>query len=201
MIDLSHSIGVATPVFPGDGDVRVTCLSNSEIRLSRVEMSLHTGTHLDAPYHFAPNTATADQISLDRCMGAAHLIDLRGVREIRAADLQPHVAALKSARLVLLATGWCGHWGAADYFTAHPCLTGSGAQFLADCGIGLLGVDMPSVDREPYDAHRILLRAGVLIVENLTNLDAIGAEEFQFIALPLKLAGGDGSPVRAIAIL
>jgi kynurenine formamidase len=74
------------------------------------------------------------------------------------------------------------------------------AEFLLDCGVELTGVDMPSVDQAPYPAHRVLLAAGVPIVENLTNLDAIGADFFELIVLPLRLAGRDGSPVRAIAV-
>jgi kynurenine formamidase len=65
--------------------------------------------------------------------------------------------------------------------------------------VELLGVDMPSVDQAPFPAHKVLLGAGVLIVENLTNLEAIGADRFELIVLPLKLMGRDGSPVRAIA--
>jgi kynurenine formamidase len=100
-----------------------------------------------------------------------------------------------------LQTGWSKHWDSPSYFTDHPTLAADAAQFLVECGVQLTAVDMPSVDRAPYPAHRILLGAGVLIVENLTNLDVIGASEFQLIVLPLKLVGRDGSPVRAVAVV
>ncbi len=99
----------------------------------------------------------------------------------------------------MLNTGWHHRWGSADYFTAHPVITGEAAQFLVDCGVMLVGVDTPSVDRAPYPAHLVLLGNDVLIVENLTNLDAIDGDDFEFIALPLAVVGRDGSPVRAAA--
>ena len=101
----------------------------------------------------------------------------------------------------MLYTGWSRHWGSPCYFRDYPCLSADAAQFLVDCGIALAGVDMPSVDRAPYPAHKVLLGAGVLIVENLANVEAISAEEFQLVVLPLKLVGREGSPVRAVAMV
>lgn len=79
-------------------------------------------------------------------------------------------------------------------------ISGPAARLIVDCGVQLVGVDTPSVDRPPFDAHLALLGNDVLIVENLANLDAITAEVFQLAALPLALVGRDGSPVRAIAL-
>jgi kynurenine formamidase len=204
IVDLSYPVGPDSPVFPGDGPVRVTVLEESCMNLSRIEFSLHTGTHMDAPFHFFNGGETIDRVALDRCIGAACLIDLRNVSvgdEIRRDHLEARADALCRARAVVLHTGWSMHWGGVRYFNSHPCLTEEAARFLVDCGVQLVGVDMPSVDRAPYPAHRVLLGAGVLIVENLTNLEAIGADLFQLVVLPLKLAGRDGSPVRAVAIV
>ena len=204
VVDLSHPVSADTPVFPGDGPVGVTILSAGEIHLSRMDLSLHTGTHMDAPFHFCGGGQTIDRVPLARCIGPARRIDLRGVtagEAIGRAHLLPHADALHQARIAVLDTAWSQHWGAPDYFTDHPCLTGDAAQFLLDCGVQLVGVDMPSIDRAPYAAHRILLGAGVPIVENLTNLDAIGTDPFELVVLPLKLAGRDGSPVRAVAMV
>jgi arylformamidase len=189
-------------VFPGDGPVRITILEQDSTNLSRIDFSVHTGTHMDAPFHFFAGAATIDCVPLESCMGSARLIDLRPTApagEIRHRYLAPHRETLCQARIAVLQTGWSTHWGSPSYFTDHPCLAADAAQFLVDCGVQLVAVDMPSVDRAPYPAHHILLGAGVLIVENLTNLDAIGASEFQLIVLPLKLVGRDGSPVRAVA--
>src|ERR1019366_7327628 len=192
IVDLSQPVGAGTPVYPGDGPVRVTVVDQTSVNLSRIDLSVHTGTHMDAPFHFFNGAETIDRIPLDRCVGLARLIDLRDI----AAG-----GEIRRAHAAVLHTGWSKQWGAPRYFSDHPCLTADAAQFLVDCGVQLVGVDMPSVDRAPYPAHQILLRAGVPIVENLTNLAAIGADLFQLLVLPLKLAGRDGSPVRAVAIV
>jgi kynurenine formamidase len=158
---------------------------------------------MDAPFHFFNGAETIDRVPLDRCVGPARLIDLRDIAagEIRREHIERRCAAPLRAHAAVLHTGWSKQWGAPRYFRDHPCLGADAAQFLVDCGVQLVGVDMPSVDRAPYPAHQILLRAGVPIVENLTNLEAIGADVFQIVVLPLKLAGRDGSPVRAVAIV
>jgi kynurenine formamidase len=203
IIDLSHPVDAGTPVFPGDGPVRVTVIEHTSVNVSRIDLSVHTGTHMDAPFHFFNDAQTIDHIPLERCAGPARLIDLRDAApgEIRREHIEKRCATPLLGHAAILQTGWSKQWGAPGYFSDHPSLAADAAQFLVDSGVQLVGVDMPSVDRAPYPAHQILLRAGVPIVENLTNLDAIGALLFQIVVLPLKLAGRDGSPVRAVAIV
>lgn len=203
IVDLSQPVAAGTPVYPGDGPVCVTVLDQASVNLSRIDLSVHTGTHMDAPFHFWNDAETVDRIPLDRCMSAARLIDLRGIAaggEIRREHIQACLHSALRGYAAVLQTGWSQHWGAPCYFNDHPCLTADAAQFLVDCGVHLVAVDMPSVDRAPYSAHQILLGAAVPIVENLTNLEAIGSDVFQLIVLPLKLAGRDASPVRAVAV-
>ncbi len=136
-------------------------------------------------------------------MGPALLVDLSGLGaggEIESRDLEPYRDRMRKAGRVVLHTGWWRRWGTPDYFTAHPVLSGEAAEFLVESGVLLVGVDTPSVDRPPFPAHLALLGNGVLIVENLTNLAAIGREIFQLVILPLRISGRDGSPVRAIAM-
>jgi len=203
IVDLSQPLDAGTPVFPGDGPVRVTVLDQTSVNLSRIDLCVHSGTHMDAPFHFFHDAETIDRISLDRCVGPARLIDLRDIapkQEIHREHIETRYNAPLRAHAAVLHTGWSAQWNDPRYFSDHPGLAADAAQFLVDCGVQLVGVDMPSVDHAPYPAHQILLRAGVPIVENLTNLDAIGADLFQLIVLPLKLAGRDGSPVRAVAV-
>jgi arylformamidase len=203
IVDLSQPVAAGTPVFPGDGPVRLTILDQAPVNLSRIDLSVHTGTHMDAPFHFFNGAETIDRISLDRCVVRARLIDLRGIAaasEIRREHIQAHIDTTPRGHAAVLYTGWSKQWGQPCYFSDHPCLAADAAQFLVDCGVPLVAVDMPSVDRAPYPAHRILLGAAVPIVENLTNLEDIGADLFQLIVLPLKLTGRDASPVRAIAV-
>ena len=100
----------------------------------------------------------------------------------------------------MFATGWDRRWGEPAFFTDHPVITGEAADLLLEWGAHLIGVDFPSVDRSPYAAHIAFLGNGAVIVENLTNLDAIRTERFHLAALPLKLVGRDGSPVRAVGL-
>jgi kynurenine formamidase len=200
LVDLSQAVGEDTPVFPGDGAVRVTVLEQGSMNLSRVEFSVHTGTHMDAPFHFDDDGTTIERVPLEQCMGLARLIDLRGIPDGGAIG-RGEVESFHGAPMAVLHTGWSRHWGRPKYFSGHPVLSDEAAELLVVRGARLVGVDMPSVDRAPYAAHRVLLGAGVPIVENLTNLEAIGAEVFELIVLPLKLVGRDGAPVRAVGLV
>jgi len=114
-------------------------------------------------------------------------------------DVQPFVKSLCAYRKVVISTGWYHRWGRSEYFTDHPVLSFAAAQLFVDCGVHLVGIDTPSVDLAPNDAHVILLRNGTLIIENLTNLDEISVTPFDLTAVPLAIAQREASPVRAIA--
>jgi len=213
IVDLSYPLAPSTPPFPGDSPVEIEVRTTIPAYLppgtpgymntSNVRSSLHTGTHMDAFYHFYHDGATIDQIPLAQCIGPALMLDLstrKSKTGITAQDLAPHQQDISLTPKVILNTGWAQNWGKAKYFTDYPPLTEEAARFLVDCGIELIGIDTPSVDYSPNDAHFVLLGNNVLIVENLTNLGRVGQRHFQFAALPLKITGRDGSPVRAIAI-
>ena len=214
IVDLSYPLAPSTPPFPGDSpveiEVRTTIPADlppgtpGHMNTSNLRTSLHTGTHMDAFFHFYHDGAPDRSDPAGTPASAqALLLDLstkQPKEEITATDLAPHRQALSRTPKVILNTGWAQNWGNASYFTHYPALTGDAARFLVDCGIELIGIDTPSVDYSPNDAHFVLLGNQVLIVENLTNLDQIGQPLFQFAALPLKITGRDGSPVRAIAI-
>ena len=212
-VDLSYPLSSNTPLFPGTPCVELESIERTEdppptgrrsLNVTRLSMVVHTGTHMDAPFHFFPSGLTIDQMPLEQCMGPASLLKLTDLATGSEIDLTA-VPGLKDklsrTRKLILNTGWARHWGSPRYFTDHPRISAESAAFLVDCGINLIGVDMPSVDRPPFPAHLALLGNGIAIVENLTNLDAIDADEFQLTVLPLKLMGRDASPVRAIAFV
>jgi arylformamidase len=206
-IDLSYSLEPGTPVYPGDAGVEIKVLETTSAQIpgrralnnSRLSVSIHTGTHMDAPFHFFDRGKTIDQVPLDRLVGPALCLDLIGDPVINAAILRPFLARIRQFPKVIMNTGWASHWGQEDYFTDHPCITGDAAQFLVEAGVHLVGLDTPSVDQPPFPCHLVLLENGVVIVENLRNLDAIPQDTFELIVLPLKITGRDGSPVRAVA--
>ena len=206
MIDLSHPFHPAMPIYPGDPAVEITAIDSTDlstpdvrhVNLGQIQMSLHAGTHIDAPFHFLGNSLTIDQVPLDQCQGKAFSIRVSD-KTIERQHLFPWEDSLRKERRVIFNTGWYRHWGSADYFTAHPVISESAARFLIDCAIVLVGIDTPSVDQPPFETHLLLLGAGIVIVENLTNLDALPESPFQFAALPLCIEGRDASPVRAVA--
>ncbi len=168
----------------------------------------HAGTHLDAPAHFLEGSLTLENLSLEKCIGPAWVIDLSFLRPrelITVEHLAPHASKVTQGARLLLRTGWSAHADLPDYRTHFPRVSLPLAEWFAQRGISLLGVETPAVasmdDREELiSVHQALLHAEIVIVEGLANLTALSTDQVTFIALPLKLEGGDGSPVRAVAI-
>jgi arylformamidase len=213
IIDLSHPLSASTPAFPGDPAIEIGVLDSTEhpslggerhLNCSQLGMSVHCGTHMDAPFHFFADGRTIDQVPPERCIGPAVLVRLPGSAHgptIEPRHLAPYESLIRTHRRIVLDTGWHKRWGQANYFSEHPLISGAAAHLLVDYGVHLVGVDTPSVDRPPFDAHLAFLSNDVLIVENLTNLEAIDCDVFELVAMPLKIVGRDGSPVRALAIV
>lgn len=168
----------------------------------------HCGTHMDAPLHFGVSDQTIDQVPLDRCMGPTWVADMAGIEPralIGVDDLGRIEDKVGTGDGLLLRTGWSERIGNPSYRNALPRVSEELARWCVEKGVRLLGVEPPSVAdvnnlEELTAVHGILLGAGVIIVEGLTNLDQIRSERVTFMAFPLKVKGGDGSPVRAIAI-
>jgi arylformamidase len=168
----------------------------------------HCGTHMDAPLHFGVSNQTIDEIPLESCMGPAWVADLTGIEPramIAVKDLKETKEKVRTGDGLLLRTGWSRRIGNPSYRNALPRVSVELAQWCAERGVRLLGVEPPSVAdvnnlEELTAVHEILLGANILIVEGLTNLDQIRREQVTFMAFPLRIKAGDGSPVRAIAI-
>ena len=211
MIDLSHPLIDGQPSFPGDPQLKVEVVGTvpaNKYNLKRLTMGSHQGTHLDVPYHFFDDGRTIEEMPLERFFGPASLLDLApggnvpdgtaitvGMVERRGDLFEP------GAR-VLLRTGWYRNFGGESYFRGFPTLTVEAARWIAERKIGLLGFDTPTPSTEWLTVHHTLLGKGVemILVEGLTNLHLL-PERFVFSALPLKIQRGDGSPVRACAIV
>lgn len=168
----------------------------------------HCGTHMDAPRHFLPEGATLDQQDLSVCIGPATVINMAPAEPKQRITVE-HLGALADsiqpgARL-LFRTDWHKRYGTPEYRNALPRISLDLAHWMVDRQVALIGVEPPSVadvnnKQELTDVHQTLFHGSVLIVEGLANLDQITSKSVDFIALPLKIIGGDGSPVRAIAI-
>ena len=206
--DLSHAVDTDVPVFPGDPPVSVephATLPGDGYRVSAVECGSHAGTHVDAPSHTAADGRSIDAIEVDRFALDAVLVDRRELAPREA--IGPESLPTTDADLLVVRTGWDEHWGDERYFD-HPFLTPEAAAFCVERGYDV-AVDALNVDPTPTDeatadepdgfrVHHALLGSDHLIFENLTGLAGL-PERFEFLAFPVKLAAGDGAPVRAVA--
>jgi len=211
LIDLSHPLEGGQRVFPEDPPISVEIhhtIDSIGYNLTKVSLSSHQGTHLDAPYHFFDNGETVDQIDLHRFYGPATVVDLApgGALEARtpltAQSFEPHADLFQPGARILYRTGWDRMFGRPEFFTDSPTLTLGAARWIADRKIGLLGMDTPTPSEDWLECHHILLRSGteIVIVEGLTRLEQL-PESFVFIGFPLNLKGRDGSPIRAVAVV
>ena len=209
-IDLTLTISESIPSFPGSPKPQFIHWSNLKengYNLELLFLSSHTGTHLDAPYHFAKNGVKIDQIPLDRLLGKAILIKLQKTKNtaITKSDIilfEKNNYKIPNHSSIFFYTGWQKNLKNDNYFTENPGLDISSAKYLTSKKVNLIGIDSPSIDlgeNTSFNVHNILSKNNILIVENLTNLNKITTKEFNFTILPLKLKDATGSPVRAIA--
>lgn len=198
--DISRTVGPSIAVWPGDTPFSSEwTLSRKEgysCDVSRIRMSTHTGTHADAPFHYAEEGATIDQVPLDPYIGPATVAEVNATPAVRPEDLG--VAGSRSIERLLIRTGSCSD--DTVYNEDFTYLSDELAEWCVQRGLKLIGTDAPSVDRftsKTLTVHRTLLKGRVAILEGL-DLTAVPAGDYELVALPLKLAGIDASPVRAI---
>jgi D-apiose dehydrogenase len=173
-----------------------------------LELYSHAGTHMDAPVHFLPSAATLDEQDLSICCGPARVVNLAPAtpRQLHTSDdILRAIGDVYPGDRLLLRTDWHQRYGTDAYRHELPRISIELAQWLVERQVAMIGVEPPSVAdvnnlQELTSVHQTLFRGGVLIVEGLAYLDRIAGREVEFIALPLRIVGGDGCPVRAIAI-
>ena len=218
-VDLSHTLDEKTQVYPGDPSFRccpLLTIDHDGNNVASISMGSHTGTHVDAPYHFVQEGKRIDEVALSQFIGTTVVVDLssKTPRErITWCDLAPYAETLKrhvsenaTGVILLIRTDWSKHWGSDMYFE-HPYLAREAAEGIVAIGVRTFGTDTLSPDETYVDpevesdfaAHQVILGAGGVIAENLTNLQAIQDGEWIVSLVPLKIGGCDGSPVRAFA--
>jgi arylformamidase len=160
-------------------------------------MGTHYGTHVDAPFHFAPQGASVDALALEILVGKARVIELAVSERVERSDLEAF--DLRDDIRVLLKTRMSGLLRSRPLHESHVHLSTPAARYLVQAGIKLVGIDCLSVDGPAggFPAHQELLGAGVVVVEGL-DLSRVEAGEFELICLPLAIAGGDAAPARVV---
>ena len=204
--DVTLTITHDMPVWPGDTPptlVRTGSIEKGDnANTSEVTLSVHTGTHVDAPDHFLGNGKTIEQLPLDTLLGRAYVLHLPDVDQITAAVLERADIHPRTRRL-LFKTRNSEYWakGVKEFQTGFAGLTEDAAQLLVDRNVRLVGIDYLSI--APYKksrpTHRLLLEAGVVIVEGL-DLSHVSQGRYTITCLPLKLGGADGAPARVILV-
>jgi arylformamidase len=208
LIDVSLAIGPDLLVWPGNPRVVITPTSRisrgDSSNVSEVRLGSHSGTHIDPPYHFLDDGATAEDLPLDAMMGETAVVDLRGIAgpigpvELAGLSLSGDVTRL------LLRTDNSALWATdpRSFPDGYVCLSPDGARWVVDNGIRLIGIDFLSIEvrgAPGHPTHRTLLEAGVVILEGL-DLSDVEPGAYTLVCFPLKIAGGDGAPTRAVLL-
>ena len=204
LYDISLTIAEDLPVWPGDPKIELKKISQikngEEANVTHISACVHIGTHVDAPDHFLGNGKTVEDLPLDLLVGPASMVELAVSGQISAVDLQKANIPEGTKRL-LIKTSNSQIWaeGIKEFREDFIALEADAASYLVDQGVQVVGVDYLSVApfADPAPTHRILLEAGVLIIEGL-NLSGVEAGEYTLLCLPLKIKDSDGAPARVL---
>lgn len=203
--DISLAIEPGLPTWPTSEGFRVRramqIASGDPANVSVIEMDVHTGTHVEAPLHFLDGADALETLELDRFVGPARVVEVAGTA-VTADGLAGLAIPPGTTRLLVKTANsarWAAGWGSFD--ERYAALTRDAAQWVADRGIRLIGIDHLSIERyeDGGETHRILMRAGVAILEGL-NLHGIDPGEYTLVAAPIRLAGTEAAPARALLI-
>ncbi|QKE74075.1 arylformamidase [Arthrobacter citreus] len=200
LIDISRRLQNGMPVWPGDTnfsfELSWTKEESGSVNVGKLTFSAHTGTHIDAPFHFDENGKRVIDLDPNLYVGIAKVIELIEVDSIKKLDLETF--QLDGVERLLIKTN---SWKNDSVFPGSiPHIEKEAAEYLHTKGIKLIGVDVPSVDpldSKELEAHHALHHAGIHILESV-DLRDVASGEYELIALPLPLTDADGSPVRAV---
>ncbi|HSP21465.1 MAG TPA: arylformamidase [Planococcus sp. (in: firmicutes)] len=199
IFDISMALDAQTPEWPGDVPfnfrLSVTQEQSGSVNIGELSTSTHMGTHIDAPFHYDGDGLKVEELPLEIYLTKAQVVEVGGIQKVSVENL-PDIE--KGVEAVLLYTA---AWQDRTIFpSSWPEFDASIAEWMVDKGIRLLGVDVPSVDPQTskeLPMHQAMNRNGRFILEGIV-LDGVPAGVYQLAALPLKITGADGSPVRAV---
>ena len=214
LIDLSHTVAHGLITYKGlPAPIICDYLSREaskkhyapgvQFQIGKIEMVANTGTYLDSPFHRYENGKDLSQLELKKLANLPAIKITAQRNQTMDVSCFPRDGNLEG-KAILVETGWSRNWNTPQYFEGHPFLTADAAQFLADSGVALVGIDSHNIDdvldlRRPV--HSILLKHEIPIVEHMTNLAALPEKDFAFFAVPVKVRGFGTFPVRAFALL
>jgi arylformamidase len=201
--DISVPISSRLPVFEGDPPIvveRVAAMSAGAVcNVSRADLGLHSGTHIDAPVHFIEGAAGIEGVPLDALAGHAHVVDARALPGNIDAAAVASLDIPQGTRRLLFASRNSELWARPAFSRDFAALTADAAQALVARGVSLVGIDYLSIAPfgDPAPTHIALLEAGVVIVEGL-DLRGVAGGAWEMVCLPILVPGADGAPARAL---
>jgi len=207
MHDISLPLSAELPLWPGDPAPVIERFSKMEegedANITRLEMCVHFGTHIDAPYHFVENGSRVDDLLLDVLVGPAQVVEIPADRDVINADVLKSSALADDVTRVLFKTRNSKHWvnGDTDFDKDFVALSVDGAGYLMERGVRLVGIDYLSIASfyEPVPTHVALLQGGVVVVENL-DLSGVSAGFYDLYCLPINIVGAEGAPARVVLL-
>jgi arylformamidase len=199
--DITVAIRAGMPIYdrnPGVSLTRARAIAESDhVNISRLDLGVHTGTHVDAPLHFLEGAPGAEAIPLEPLLGPAAVVDATGVERVLDAEAVAELDIPAEAERVLFKTRNSNLWNLPRFTRDFVRLDGGGARRLTARGVRLVGLDYLSIG--DADAHLALFEAGVVPLEGL-DLRGIAAGTYRLVCLPLRLVGSDGAPARVLLI-
>ena len=205
--DISLTVTPKLPTWPGDPKVELERVEKIEdganANVSRMSIGVHTGTHVDAPFHFLADGASIETLPLEVLFGAVQVIELASDVDLITAEVLQSASLIQGVTRVLFKTRNSQYWarGKTEFQTGFVGISADGAEFLVKQGIQLVGIDYLSIApyKQSKPTHQILLRAKIVVLEGV-DLSQIKAGVYQLVCLPLKLGGSDGAPARTVLI-
>ncbi|MEN8219037.1 MAG: cyclase family protein [Pseudomonadota bacterium] len=199
-LTLKNTMPEISPMHRKTAIEMTSTLEDDGIQRTMISLSCHAGTHMDAPQHIISGR-TIDLIGVSECIGAAQKITLDKKDRDKIDDKD--IPDTRDGEFMIINTGWYRRWPSKKYYSDYPFLTPDALDKIINLGFRGIGMDIPSLDRagdNTFTNHKKTFRAGLIVVESLTNLDAIG-DRFTFAAFPLKIEKAEASPCRAIGVL
>jgi arylformamidase len=197
-LDVSVPIYSGMVHFPDDPSIEIETITHVErgdvCTLSAIRMGSHTGTHIDAPIHFLPGGAGAEDVPLENLVGPARVIEIKDHDAVKAEELRGHNLGVRE-RLLFKTSNSARCWTTSEFVHDFVSIAEDAASYLASLNTLAVGIDYLSAGSP--ETHRTLLGAGVVIVEGL-NLTGVSQGHYELLCLPLRMLGGDGAAARAL---
>ncbi len=201
--DISVPLRDGMVCWPGDNPPAIEQITFMErgdfCNVTKLHMSAHTATHMDAPRHFINSGATIDQTPVDALIGPARVVEIHDPSAIRRKELEA-IQPRKGERLLFKTRNSTHAWPQPEFFKDFVYIADEGAQYLVECGVRTVGVDYLSIGgfyHDTAETHVTILGANIAVIEGL-DFSAVEPGDYELICLPLKIAGADGAPARAV---